>query len=77
MRHTIRFCGSNAATVTGTADPAHQFARRTSRLVNLTPVMWRRMFRGTPKTPTGVAGDPRRELARTGANSEKPHGVLG
>src|SRR5687767_7873008 len=27
------------------------------------------MVESTPKTPTGVAGDPRRELPRTGANS--------
>ena len=36
---------------------------------DLTGAQRRRMFYGTPKTPTGVAGDPRRELPRTGANS--------
>ena len=36
---------------------------------DLTAAQRRRMFYRTPKTPTGVAGDPRRELPRTGANS--------
>ena len=44
---------------------AGQVVRRSP---NLTFARHRRMYKCTPKTPSGVAGDPRRESPRTGAN---------
>ncbi len=59
------------------ADATHRSARRpgSPEAPNLTFARPRRMCRKcTPKTPSGVAGDPRRESPRTGANCWSPQG---